>query len=296
MKHIFTLSICFLALSLSAQETITYPYNPDGDADGNIAISDLQDILGVYGNVFTPSEITYDTLNLSELISSILQRLDAIEEFIDSNDAESTSSIVLEPINYDDTGVAYFNSTVTSEVGAFNTDIGYIWSTTNPEPTIYDNEGFTSNPSYSFFPNQYSVTFYVRSYLLNSIEGLFYSNVDSLYANDLYLGQNFLGGTIYYLDGNGGGKVGSGATDYYGDMYDIQDYCNNYSNENNGNWDTFSCDEAEIAMSNGFAFHGWIKPGPGWQQYNIFQNSSNGWGCYWTYHYSDKPVRCTCDF
>ena len=289
MKHIFTISLCFLALSLSAQETITYPYNPDGDADGNIAVSDLQDILGVYGNVFTPSEITYDTLNLSELISSILQRLDALEEFIDSNDAESTSSIVLEPINYDDTGVAYFNSTVTSEVGAFNTDIGYVWSTTNPQPTIYDNEGFTSNTSHSFYPNQYSVTYYVRSYLLNSIEGLFYSNVDSLYASDLYIGKNYLGGTIYYLDGNGGGKVGSGATDFNEKYEYSQNYCENYSNENNGNWDRFSCDEAEVALSNNFSFYGWIKYGPG---YNFF----NGSGCALYGVNSFYTVRCTCDF
>ena len=46
MKHLFTISLCFLTLSLSAQETITYPYNPDGYDDGAITVPDLQNLLG----------------------------------------------------------------------------------------------------------------------------------------------------------------------------------------------------------------------------------------------------------
>jgi hypothetical protein len=55
MRLFFSLALLALCASFSAQETITYPYNPDGNADGNVAVSDLQDILGVYGNAFTPS-------------------------------------------------------------------------------------------------------------------------------------------------------------------------------------------------------------------------------------------------
>ena len=63
MRLFFSLALIGLFTSFSAQEIITYPYNPDGDADGNVAVSDLQDILGVYGGDFSPSEIQIDTTN-----------------------------------------------------------------------------------------------------------------------------------------------------------------------------------------------------------------------------------------
>jgi len=75
MKHIFTISLCFLALSLSAQETITYPYNPDGDADGLVAVPDLQDLLAVYGSPFSPAEIMVGDTALSEWIQILYQAL-----------------------------------------------------------------------------------------------------------------------------------------------------------------------------------------------------------------------------
>jgi surface protein len=71
MKHLFTISLCFLALSLSAQETITYPYNPDGDADGYIAIYDLQDLLSTYGLNFSPGEIDVDGVTLTEYLTAL---------------------------------------------------------------------------------------------------------------------------------------------------------------------------------------------------------------------------------
>ena len=60
MKHLFTISLCFLALSLSAQTQISIPYNPDGNADGLISLNDLLDILAIYGNEFSPDELAYD--------------------------------------------------------------------------------------------------------------------------------------------------------------------------------------------------------------------------------------------
>ena len=72
MKHIFTISLCFLALSLSSQETITYPYNPDGDDDGTITVPDIQDILENYGVDFSPSEIQIDCkIIIASMISNV---------------------------------------------------------------------------------------------------------------------------------------------------------------------------------------------------------------------------------
>ena len=100
MKHIFTISLCFLALSLSAQETITYPYNPDGDADGAIASPDLLDILGVYGGEFSPSEIQIDGVGLLEVIQDLQNQLASIQP-IDVNYFESTlEDVVSQLIEY----------------------------------------------------------------------------------------------------------------------------------------------------------------------------------------------------
>ena len=89
MKHIFTISLCFLSLSLSAQETITYPYNPDGDVDGAIASPDLLDILGVYGGEFSPSEIQIDGVGLLQVIQDLQNQLASIQ-LIDVNYVEAT--------------------------------------------------------------------------------------------------------------------------------------------------------------------------------------------------------------
>ena len=62
MKHILTLSLCLLALSLSAQTDgweYPFPYNPDGDADGYVTLSDLLDLLALYGNEY-PDSFHYD--------------------------------------------------------------------------------------------------------------------------------------------------------------------------------------------------------------------------------------------
>ena len=84
MKHIFTISLCFLALSLSAQETITYPYNPDGDADGLVAVPDIQDLLAVYGSPFSPAEIMVGDTALSEWIQILYQALQDQQEVIEA--------------------------------------------------------------------------------------------------------------------------------------------------------------------------------------------------------------------
>jgi microcystin-dependent protein len=78
MKHIFTISLCFLALSLSAQETITYPYNPDGNADGTITVPDLQDFLGIYGGAFSPSDILVDGETLTTVLTSLQNSIDSL--------------------------------------------------------------------------------------------------------------------------------------------------------------------------------------------------------------------------
>jgi hypothetical protein len=61
MKHFFTISLCFLALSLSVYgQFIPQPmaYNPDENSDGLINVNDLQGLLSLYGNNFNNSDST----------------------------------------------------------------------------------------------------------------------------------------------------------------------------------------------------------------------------------------------
>jgi len=87
------LALIGLFFSLSAQETINYPYNPDGDVDGTIASPDLLDILGVYGNAFTPTEIQIDGVGLLEVIQDLQNQVDILKN---ANDILTTYLITLD--------------------------------------------------------------------------------------------------------------------------------------------------------------------------------------------------------
>lgn len=79
MKRLVALMICAVSLGAAAQSTITYPYNPDGNADGDIAVGDLQDFLGTYGNTFSPSEIMVGDSSLTYWVESINESLNGID-------------------------------------------------------------------------------------------------------------------------------------------------------------------------------------------------------------------------
>ena len=81
MNRFFTL--LFAASCLTAVGQVTYPYNPDGNADGGIAVGDLQDFLTVYGNDFEPSEIVVDGQSLSEVILQLQNQIASLENVID---------------------------------------------------------------------------------------------------------------------------------------------------------------------------------------------------------------------
>tara|TARA_R110002012_G_scaffold251320_1_gene429257 strand:- start:1475 stop:2611 length:1137 start_codon:yes stop_codon:yes gene_type:complete len=89
MRYLLSIALISLCFSLSAQETITYPYNPDGDVDGAIASPDLLDILGVYGGEFSPSEIQIDGVGLLQVIQELQNQIAAIQ-LLDVNYVEST--------------------------------------------------------------------------------------------------------------------------------------------------------------------------------------------------------------
>jgi uncharacterized protein (TIGR02145 family) len=61
MKHIFTISLCFLTLSLSAQ--VDCPNTFDNNSDGAVTINDLLDLLAVFGDTDTDSDGVWDSID-----------------------------------------------------------------------------------------------------------------------------------------------------------------------------------------------------------------------------------------
>ena len=76
MNRFFTLLLA--ASCLTAVGQVTYPYNPDGNADGDIAVGDLQDFLGTYGNPFSPSEILVDGETLTTVLTQLQNSIDSL--------------------------------------------------------------------------------------------------------------------------------------------------------------------------------------------------------------------------
>ena len=82
-KHMLILATTAAALSANAQ--VTLPYNPDGDANGLIGVTDLQDLLSTYGGEFAPGSIMVNAVELGELLDSLQSQIAALQN--DSGDA-----------------------------------------------------------------------------------------------------------------------------------------------------------------------------------------------------------------
>ena len=91
MKNFFTLTLCFLTLSLTAQEPLTYPYNPDANSDQFVAVSDVLETIATYGDQFLPSEIMVGDTTLSNWIQILNQTLANQQAVIDSLQASLAS-------------------------------------------------------------------------------------------------------------------------------------------------------------------------------------------------------------
>ena len=77
MKRLVALMMC--AVSLGAAAQVTYPYNPDGNADTLIGVTDLQDLLVVYGNPFLPQEVLVDGEPLSDVIGDLQTQIESMQ-------------------------------------------------------------------------------------------------------------------------------------------------------------------------------------------------------------------------
>ena len=85
MRLFFSIALLGLFTSLSAQETITYPYNPDSNGDQFIATSDVLSTLSEFDSEFIPAEIQIDGVGLLQVIQDLQNQLDALQQEIVEN-------------------------------------------------------------------------------------------------------------------------------------------------------------------------------------------------------------------
>ena len=78
MRRLLALIMWAVSLGAAAQATINYPYNPDEDGNGQIAVADLQGILATYGNEFSPSEILVDGETLTSVLTQLQNSIDSL--------------------------------------------------------------------------------------------------------------------------------------------------------------------------------------------------------------------------
>ena len=114
MKQLVALMMCAVSLGAAAQSTITYPYNPDGDADSLIGVSDIQDLLSGYGLPFSPSEILVDGQTLPTVLTSTQNSIDSTSCGQRGSVLDMPLGTVL-PIDGTLSGIV-FTDTVTNEV------------------------------------------------------------------------------------------------------------------------------------------------------------------------------------
>ena len=76
MNRFFALLLASSCLTAVGQ--VTYPYNPDEDGNGQIAVGDLQGILATYGNEFSPSEILVDGETLTTVLTQLQNSIDSL--------------------------------------------------------------------------------------------------------------------------------------------------------------------------------------------------------------------------
>jgi len=96
---------------------------------------------------------------------------------------------------------------ITSDWGYAITERGVCWNI-NPNPTIFNVHTIDGNGTGSYFSNltelSSNTTYYVHAYARNS-EGIAYGNEVSFTTSStsFYIGQNFGGGIVFYVDGTG---------------------------------------------------------------------------------------------
>ena len=75
MKNVLFFALTLFVTIASAQNEITYPYNPDSDGDQYVSVSDVLSTISSFGSEFNPAEIQIDGVGLAEFILELQNQL-----------------------------------------------------------------------------------------------------------------------------------------------------------------------------------------------------------------------------
>jgi len=131
--------------------------------------------------------------------------------FIPTN--SSSINIIMEAPTYDTIFMyATFNASILPSGGSPITERGFCYSSTNEQPSVFDNITSSGSGTGSFVENlppnslESNTTYYVRSYA-TSLEGIIYSDVSNFstqyYEGNLQIGSIYNGGLVFYIDETG---------------------------------------------------------------------------------------------
>ncbi len=196
MNRFFTL--LFAASCLTAFGQVTYPYNPDGNADNQIGISDLQDLLSGYGQYFELDSIYIDSIELHALLQSLVHRVNQLESMLFVNPEIPSYMMDLGDANLGDFILEPGQQNVLLESGS------------------YGNIVIPEGASASILPHHTTVIRVAESFI---VEGLIDGSGN--YAGG---GQGGTGNSVHLM-ANGGGSGGGQAGIY------VPSYCPNLSHE-----------------------------------------------------------------
>ena len=82
MKNVLFFALTLFVTIASAQNEITYPYNPDSDGDQYVSVSDVLSSVSSFGSEFNPAEIQIDGVGLAEVISTLQATVEAQQTYI----------------------------------------------------------------------------------------------------------------------------------------------------------------------------------------------------------------------
>ena len=71
MRNVLFFALTLFVTIASAQNEITYPYNPDSDGDQYVSVSDVLSTISSFGSEFNPAEIQIDGIGLYEVITQM---------------------------------------------------------------------------------------------------------------------------------------------------------------------------------------------------------------------------------
>lgn len=116
----FAIAFFFLCTSNSLSAQVDYPYNPDADGDGFIAVVDLFEFLSVFGGGFVTPELLVDSIPLGTYLEILQESLVLQAMQLDSLEALMTNvEVVQAPEQFEmlrvwDRGIEYIGQYVPS--------------------------------------------------------------------------------------------------------------------------------------------------------------------------------------